>query len=129
MAFPRQRGGLTRVATTGAGGFALENGTPTILEWTAPDDGELHAVIVQARLVVTSAETGGQVLIAFDGGGVSGGGDYHLSDGTQGTGDYVNGSNTGEASLPVHPGEKVTVLQATALTAGAAILYAEIWAS
>ena len=47
------------VATTGPNGFALQNGTPTILEWTAPNDGKLHVVLTALLVVVTNPETGG----------------------------------------------------------------------
>ena len=47
------------VATTGVNGFALQNGTPTILTWTPPNDGQVHRVLLIAQENVTVAETGG----------------------------------------------------------------------
>ena len=52
------------VATTGVNGFMLQNATPNILSWTAPNDGNMHRLIVFATLHVTSSETGGKVLVA-----------------------------------------------------------------
>ena len=133
MSFPRQRGGLTRVATTGTGGFALENGTPTILTWTAPDDGQLHTVIVAGYSQVTSAFTGGPVTLhrtalpwynvvlnSSDGVG------YWMFGAGAGGG---NDASSGIVVHTVQPGETITLTQDAAVTAGAAVVYAEFWAS
>lgn len=117
-------GGLVRVGTTGGSGFALQNATPTILSWTAPSDNQLHTVFFSYRVIVTSIETGGAVRII-----------------DQATGNYfsIDGGSSGVSDsaftkyLPVHyvllPGKTITLTQYSALTSGAATVYAELWAS
>lgn len=119
--------GLTLLAATSLSGYALVNGTGTIISWTAPSDGALHRFIVFSNKVVTSTETGGQIQVAFtDAASVSvtttpfGGG--------QGTGFQVSG-NTALGGCFVPAGTTVTVKQSSALTAGASTLWAEIWGS
>lgn len=113
------------VATAGLAGFALQNATPTILSWTAPADGALHRFSVYASMHVTSAETGGIVQAVFtlpDGSA----GFYTVLPGGQGTG--FNSSQVNLATI-VKAGTTVTLQQVTALTAGGAKLWAEIWAN
>lgn len=116
---------LRLVASTGVGGFALQNGTPTILSWTAPNDGNLHRVICPAMLNVTAPETGGEIdinatlpnnapLTAT------------LIAGGQAAGIFTSGGPQ-FWQVMVKPGTTVSVTQ-LALTAGAAVLWAEIWA-
>ena len=126
MAFPRQRGGLTRVATTGADGFALENGTPTILSWTAPNDGELHTVFISAALAVSSALTGGEVAWSQTAIDAPAWGDSFFGGGV-GTGTYQ--ASAGTVVLRGNGTDTVKVTQASAVTAGAAVVYAELWTS
>lgn len=111
-------------ATTGVAGFALVNGTPTILSWTAPNDGLMHRVSLIAQENVTAPETGGQVNINFK--------DQQGS--TQNRQAFAGGAGTGftggftPMAFLVQAGQQVTVTQ-TALTAGAATVWAELWAS
>lgn len=111
-------------ATPYPAGIALVNGTQTFLSWTAPNDGQQHRFTVVAGLHVTSIETGGQIKINFT-----------LPDGTAGSGTpFAGGGAAGafvanEIAVPVQAGSAVTVTQSTALTAGAAVLFAEIWGS
>lgn len=112
------------LAATPIGGFALENGTPSIVNWTAPDDGRLHRILVISSIDVTSAETGGQVWASGD-----------LPDGT-GWSQEINagGAPAGYAQTTiiakiVDAGKLVNVYQASALTVGAATVWAEIWGS
>ena len=42
-------------AAGGLAGFALQNATPNILTWTAPNDGNYHRVVVAASIGVTSS--------------------------------------------------------------------------
>lgn len=119
-------GGLSRVATTGDGGFALQDATPNILEWTAPDDGNLHVVQLFSAMDVTIAATGGAVGVNLSvGGGVT---VQPVFNGNLGVALY-EGSNGYPLSYVVGPGVTVTMQQTSALTAGAATLYAELWAS
>lgn len=116
--------GLALLATTGLSGFALQNGTPNILTWTAPNDGQMHRATLSGELVVTSTETGGavQATITDPGGTVR---NRSILNG--GLGASFN-SVTGNG-WTVAPNTTVTVAQSSALTGGAAILYAELWGS
>jgi hypothetical protein len=115
--------GLTLLATTGASGTALVNGTPTILTWTPPNDGALHRVVAAGGLVVTSTETGGQINLNFTdpAGNVRA---KTLVAAAQGAG-Y---QSFAFAFVTVEANTTVTITQ-TALTGGAAVLYAELWGS
>jgi hypothetical protein len=120
-------GGMVVQAATPLTGFALQNGTPNILQWTAPNDGKLHWVFIATYLRVTSAETGGQVNISWtdpSGNGTATG----LLNGGKGTGATGSDSSSWSVNIAVQPGTTVTLLQATALTGGAATLWAQIWA-
>lgn len=118
--------GLQLMATTGLAGFALQNATPTIQSWTAPNDGNLHRAQIFAVQHVVSTETGGGVQVV-----------YTLPDGTVAAPHtaLAGGAAAGDGILQnnlcilVQAGTTVTVKQASALTAGAAVVWAEIWAS
>jgi hypothetical protein len=117
-------GPLVKQAATPVAGFALQNATPTILSWTAPNNGQVHRFWLIAVQHVTSLETGGEVDLAFT-----------LPDGTTVSGVvmFAAGSSAGasSANIPrlIESGTAVTITQATALTAGAAVVWAEIWGS
>ena len=55
--------GLALLGTTGLSGFALQNATPTIFTWTAPNDGNMHRVTLFGTLIVASTETGGALSL------------------------------------------------------------------
>lgn len=117
-------GGLSLQAATPAAGFALTGGTPTLLTWTPPADGKQHRVKIFASMHVTVATTGGEVDV-----------DFNLPDGT-GTSEqiYTASQGTGapwpnEVSRVVQGGTPVTVVQSSALTAGAALVWVEVWGS
>ena len=124
---PLNAGQMTLVATTAATGFALQNGTPTILSWTAPDDGKMHRVDVVGYAHVTTAMTGGEVDV-----------NYTPPDGTvtyyvalnsgDGTGNQLFSSSGGGVSFLVKANTTVSLAQFAALTAGAATVYAQMWA-
>lgn len=122
---PAWAAGMTLLATTGASGFALQNGTPTILTWTAPNDGQIHRIIASGSVYVSIAETGGHVTL----GGTLPNGQalnaQNISTGGFGVGVVVSGP----IMTYIAAGTTVTVVQASALTAGAAVLFAEIWGS
>lgn len=113
---------LQRQATTALAGAALVNGTETITEWTAPDDGQAHRVMVMATIDVTQATTGGLITVT-----------YTAPDGTAGTHTLFPAGQTAEVTggnlinPVIAPGSTVTVAQASAMTAGAAVVWAEIW--
>lgn len=112
-----------KVATTGPAGVALIDGTQTILSWTAPDDGQLHQFNVIGALEVTAAETGGTIITSYtqpDGATAT----PALFAAAQGVG------TTGNVNNRLIPGgTTISVQQSSALTAGASVLYCEIWGS
>lgn len=119
---------VATTATNNPTGFPLQNATPTIISWTAPNDGQQHRAIVYLAQSVSSPETGGQVNVSTT-----------LPDGTlsniagalgagHGTGAFIGGSSGGY-QLIVGAGKTVNITQATALTAGASVVWAEIWGS
>jgi hypothetical protein len=112
------------LASTGMPGFPLVNATPNILAWTAPNDGNMHRIQVFGCVSVSSAETGGAITVAVhDPAGILG--THTIQAGGAGAG---SANLTGEP-LVLAPGTTVTVAQGSALSAGAAVLYAEIWGS
>ena len=118
---------LRKVADTGPGGFALQNGTPNILSWTAPDDGQQHAVLLYYDEQVSAGLAGGavQCSITFPDGVTT----YNVGAGTASTsaGPHLNAA--GQATMLVGPGETVTLHQSSAVTAGSVTVWAQIWAS
>ena len=121
---------MVEVASTGVDGFALQNGTPTILSWTAPSTGGLRTAQVSGYLDVTSQETGGTLLVVLKNPGstqlldaifISGGG----------TAPGVYWPNGADVVFPlaVLPGYSVELVQSSPLTAGAATVFAQIFAS
>jgi hypothetical protein len=119
---------LALQAATPAAGYTLVNGTGTIISWTAPNDGQLHWVIVFGLGHVTSPQTGGQINISFtapDGTAKS----AAYDGGGHGTGVFEpnNGGGTGYPAILVQAGSAVSVVQQTALTAGASLFWAGIW--
>ena len=121
---PLAAAALTLLATTGTSGFALQNATPTILTWTAPSDGAGHRVLLMGEVHVTSPETGGALTLSST-----------FPDGTANVVTVQAGglSNGGYAMTlagrMVKAGSTVTLAQSTALTAGAAVAFAELWGS
>lgn len=114
---------LRVVATTGAAGFALQNGTPDILTWNVPDDGQLHRCLIVPTVSVGSAETGGDIGVSFtmpDGSGVS----FTVVTGGQGFGGF--GFSLFNPPFAVKAGTTVTVSQKSALTAGSAKAWIEL---
>jgi hypothetical protein len=110
-----------KVAATPAAGVPLVNGTPSILTVPVPNDGNKHYYSLAGALGVTSTETGGAVALVYT---------------VNGVGQVVTvlaANQAGPATYPItstpiiaDPGTNVVVGQSTALTAGAATLFAEI---
>lgn len=114
--------GLIKQASTGPGGFALQNGTPTILSWTAPNDGQVHRYLTFGNTIISSAETGGAIATQY----TPPGGASH-----EGSND-AGGNSAGTVGWQVldgvvQAGTTVSLLQISALTVGAAKVVAEIW--
>ena len=116
--------GLQLQAATAVAGYTLVNGTGNIISWTAPNDGNLHRAIVMSSLKVTSNETGGQIgATSVD--PASGSAFNGLYAANQAAGSYSSNA----PGLILGANQAVAVEQATALTGGAAVLWAEIWGS
>lgn len=113
------------LAATPLAGVPLINGTQVLCTWTAPNDGQMHRVMAFASLLVTSPETGGAVNLSVTLPAPGAGANDALFNGGAAAGSQMS-YNPGSL---VQPGSTVTVNQATALTAGAATLWAEIWGS
>ena len=108
-----------------SGTFALVNGTPVFLTWNVPNDNQNHRFMVAVSQVVTGAETGGQVSVTAT---PPGGAAVSTPVVAPNNGIGTNLGNSGARQLtPAAPGTTVTVAQSSALTAGAATVYAEIW--
>lgn len=126
MSFTPFSTSLVLQAATPVAGFALQNGTPTVISWTAPNDGKLHYVAVFAEIVVSNAETGGQITAILND---PAGGNHNreVIQGGQGAG-FV-GMDGGSQTFVIQAGSTFSIVQNTALTAGAATLWAGIWGS
>jgi hypothetical protein len=117
-----QEQSLAVVASTGINGFTLQNATPTILTWNTPNDGNLHRCLIVASLDVTSAETGGQITVT-----------YTLPNGGSTPHNLFSAGTGAGIALPVNifnmcvgPNTSIVIAQASALSAGAAIMWADI---
>jgi hypothetical protein len=110
---------LTPTVRTPAAGFALQNGTPTILSFTTPNDGQAHGYSVATTLNVTVAETGGAVQLTWTSQGVAFAATVYA--GGSGT-----GTNNVNSACVADPNTVVTLKQSTALTAGTASVAAAI---
>lgn len=115
---------LRKIASTGLPGFNLINGTQAILAWAVPNDGQLHRLLFIGQLNVTVAETGGQLVVSYTGAD-NAGHVQNINSGGGGTGF----TDFGTFTALVQPGTTVQFSQFTALTAGAAVTWGEIWGS
>ena len=87
----------------------------------------MHRVALFTTLIVTSGMTGGLIECAFtDPSGVARDRSVYPSESVSGY--YTQGGDTPQL-WNVAPGSVCTLFQASALTVGAAILWAEIWGS
>jgi hypothetical protein len=116
---------LALQAATPVAGYTLVNGTGTIIAWTTPNDGQQHRFIVCASLDVTILEVGGAIQVAYtvpNGGAAA----HTIFAAASGTGIY---NPAGPFTIVCEANTTVMVEQTSALTAGAAIVWAEIWGS
>jgi hypothetical protein len=120
---------MSLVATTPPAGYTLVNGTGPVLTWNVPNDGALHVALILCTLTVTSGETGGVIAVAAGWKSPSGGsaaGATTLIPGGQAAG--TSGQPNGQCStFVVGSGSQFVISQTTALTAGAAIAWIQIW--
>lgn len=113
-------------AATPPGGVALVNGTPNILTWTAPNDGQNHRVTVFLVKTVTVTEVGGGIAISL---GSTGSIQTPYAGGSSAAASPIVPGAGGFYQYMVPPGATVTISQSSALTGGASKINAEIWAS
>jgi hypothetical protein len=118
--------GLQLRAATGVAGFALQDATPTILSWTAPNDGNKHRAEIFFSAAVQSAVTGGEIAFTYTLDGMNAGDIILLYANSMYTGTYppVN-----PAAVMIDPGTTISVMQQSAMTGGDCIVWAEIWGS
>ena len=109
-------------AETSATGVALINGTQTILTATVPNDGKVHLVYVGYLKTITTALTGGRITALWT---TPNGATSTVSTTTTTVGGSYKSSST-QAAIVAKPGTTITVTQETAMTAGAAKVYAKI---
>ncbi|HEY1668492.1 MAG TPA: glycosyl hydrolase family 28-related protein [Trebonia sp.] len=114
-------GALRPLAATAAGGYTQVNGTGTVLTWTAPNDGQLHRVILLADLHVTTTQVGGAITMNCD-----------FPDGFANAPSVFAGAASpggygAFVGRVVEAGATVTITQSSALTSGAAVMWAELW--
>jgi hypothetical protein len=115
-------------ATNFPSGYALVNGTGTIFSWTPPNDGQLHHFLLDLFLLVTSNTTGGDISLTFwDPADFSAHTEIILG-GTQSVGPHGT-TLQGYSNIPVPGGKPVTLAQTSAMTAGAATLWADLLGS
>ena len=117
--------GLLLQAATPVAGVALVNGTPTILTWSVPNDGQDHRFAHFGSASISSASTGGQVVCSYtapDSANTT----HTVFPATQAQSVVTVQNNF---SVVVKAGSTVTVAQSTALTGGAETVWAEIWGS
>lgn len=115
---------ITQPVNSASAGYALQNAAPvTIQAYNVPNDGLVHTVNVSTNMNVASLETGGQIQVLFT-----------TPDGTAQTfqqhaaGLAAGLARTNSACL-CKPGTTVTLQQSSALTAGAAVLWASMWSA
>jgi hypothetical protein len=118
------------LGSTGINGFALQNATPTILapSWVAPNDGNMHRILIYSQLVVSSTETGGIILVNFtDPSGTARA--RTLFAGTLVAAYYTPNGDSPATPFNIAPNTGISIVQNSALSAGAATFWAEIWGS
>lgn len=114
--------GYSVQAETPQAGVVLGNSTPTVLSWTAPNDGQNHQVQIFLLLAVGSNLTGGAIGVGctLASGSV-------VAAAAQG---FAANQTAGQQQTVVNkliaPGSTVTVQQTSGITVGAATLFASI---
>jgi len=112
--------GFQKLYSTPVAGFPLQNATPTLFSWQVPNDESLRVVVSYTNKIVSSAETGGTIVLQFN--------DMNgtlrnaiIDPGGRGTGFFQDS----EVVYP-QPGSVVSLKQTSALTLGASSLWAEL---
>lgn len=108
-------------AATPVAGYALVNGTGTIISWAVPNDGNLHSAMIISSMNVTVNEVGGQLAVSFT-----------VPDGTAFLSSFLAAAQTTGVKTTsffgsVKAGTTVALTQNTALTSGTSVAWAQIW--
>jgi len=111
------------VARTPPGGYTLVGSITPIYRVTPPNDGLEHLYAVQGIVNVTSAQTGGQIRVSYYIAGTPQ--NVVLDAGAHAAGQYPFTTSLFMADASV-PGPSIVLSQNQPLTAGAAVLYAQI---
>lgn len=120
---PAAPAGIPITAETSATGVALINGTQTILTVTVPNDGKVHLLVNAAMVKATTATlTGGKLIISSTTPVAT----FDLTTSTTAIGNSFSSAIHGTFQVLLKPGTQVTIKQTTAMTAGAAKVYAKI---
>lgn len=106
-------------------GVALINGTPNLLTYFVPNDGNPHAILIIGAAIVTSAETGGAVQVVLTDQTSGQTSTTTISAGTLAAG--VQATTVVAATLSA--GSKVVINQSSALSAGAATVNIKVMVS
>jgi hypothetical protein len=114
---------LSKVVATVNAGYTLVNGTGTIISWNVPNDGNPHYIVIVVSIDVTSTATGGTISGSIVPPGGGGAAQPQILAGGQGAGNHV-----GFTGAVAGAGTTVAVTQSSALTGGAATLWAAIFA-
>jgi trimeric autotransporter adhesin len=117
--------GLSQVATTGLTGVALVNGTGNLsgMTWTAPNDGNLHRVLLLATTVASGSPSGGIIQASY----TDPSNTARASQGAFAT--QASGYNyPSQFVWMIYPNTTFLLKQTSPLTAGSATLYGDIWA-
>lgn len=122
MGFAPFSQGAQLLASTPPAGFALQNATPTVLSWTAPNDGANHYVQVVAQKDTTSGETGGAINLSLTTPDGTSGANEQIFAGGQGA-----GLHQAQGCGVVKAGTTFSVVQSTSLTAGASTMWVTIF--
>ena len=113
---------LAPIARTPAAGTPLVNGTPAILSWNVPNDGQAHFFSLAGTVNTTVASTGGAIGLTFTVAGSAKA--FAIFNGTKAVGVDACGDAAafGPLASPIacDPGTTVSIVQTSALTAGAA---------
>jgi hypothetical protein len=105
--------------------YTLATGTPTLLTYYVPNDGNYHAVIITGSVIVTSAETGGAIQVVLTD-ATSG----QTSTTTVSAGTLAAGvQNTTLVTSILSAGSTIKINQSSSLTAGAATANFKVFVS
>ena len=122
---PAAPAGIPITAETSATGVTLINGTQTILSVTAPNDGKVHILLAASSIkTVSSAITGGATGFRWKALPTT----TQTGGTTENTGvsQYTQNVISNNIAMLIKPNTVASFVQSTAMTAGAAKVYAKI---